>query len=67
MLDQMEEYVLYHGRDGGPLAGALEEVLTRADCPCTSCSASATTHSPTSMRSSAACRACSATSFGSTI
>ena len=29
MLDQMEEYVLYHGRDGGPLANALEDVLTR--------------------------------------
>jgi WD40 repeat protein len=33
ILDQMEEYVLYHGRDGGPLAGALEDVLTRADLP----------------------------------
>jgi WD40 repeat protein len=33
ILDQMEEYVLYHGRDGGPLAGALEEVLTRPDLP----------------------------------
>ncbi len=33
ILDQMEEYVLYHGRDGGPLAGALEDVLTRADVP----------------------------------
>jgi WD40 repeat protein len=31
ILDQMEEYVLYHGRDGGPLAGALEDVLTRPD------------------------------------
>ena len=29
----MEEYVLYHGRDGGPLAGALEDVLTRPDLP----------------------------------
>ena len=46
----MEEYVLYHGRDGGPLRGALEDVLTRATCPCTSCSASATTRSPTSTR-----------------
>ena len=33
MLDQMEEYVLYHGREGGPLANALEDVLTRADLP----------------------------------
>ena len=33
VLDQMEEYVLYHGRDGGPLAGALEDVLTRTDLP----------------------------------
>ena len=33
ILDQMEEYVLYHGRDGGPLAGALEDVLTRSDLP----------------------------------
>ena len=33
ILDQMEEYVLYHGRDGGPLAGALEDVLTRTDLP----------------------------------
>ena len=33
VLDQMEEYVLYHGRDGGPLAGALEDVLTRSDLP----------------------------------
>jgi WD40 repeat protein len=33
ILDQMEEYVLYHGRDGGPLAGALEDVLTRPDLP----------------------------------
>src|SRR5687768_8278952 len=33
VLDQMEEYVLYHGRDGGPLAGALEDVLTRGDLP----------------------------------
>jgi WD40 repeat protein len=33
MLDQMEEYVLYHGRDGGPLADALEDVLTRPDVP----------------------------------
>ena len=31
VLDQMEEYILYHGRDGGPLAGALEDVLTRPD------------------------------------
>jgi Flp pilus assembly CpaF family ATPase len=33
ILDQMEEYVLYHGRDGGPLAGALEDVLRRSDLP----------------------------------
>ena len=33
ILDQMEEYVLYHGRDGGPLAGGLEDVLTRPDLP----------------------------------
>jgi WD40 repeat protein len=33
VLDQMEEYVLYHGRDGGPLADELEEVLTRPDLP----------------------------------
>ncbi len=33
ILDQMEEYVLYHGRDGGPLAAALEDVLTRPDLP----------------------------------
>ena len=33
ILDQMEEYVLYHGRDGGPLAGPLEDVLTRPDLP----------------------------------
>jgi WD40 repeat protein len=33
ILDQMEEYVLYHGTDGGPLAGALEDVLTRPDLP----------------------------------
>ena len=33
ILDQMEEYVLYHGMDGGPLAGALEDVLTRPDLP----------------------------------
>jgi WD40 repeat protein len=33
ILDQMEEYVLYHGRDGGPLASALEDVLTRPDLP----------------------------------
>ena len=31
VLDQMEEYVLYHGREGGPLAGELEEILTRGD------------------------------------
>ena len=29
----MEEYVLYHGRDGGPLANALEDVLTRSGLP----------------------------------
>ena len=29
----MEEYVLYHGRDGGPLADALEDVLTRPGLP----------------------------------
>jgi hypothetical protein len=33
MLDQMEEYVLYHGRDGGPLANALEDVLSRPGLP----------------------------------
>jgi hypothetical protein len=33
VLDQMEEYVLYHGRDGGPLATELEEILTRGDTP----------------------------------
>jgi WD40 repeat protein len=33
MLDQMEEYVLYHGREGGPLANALEDVLTRPGLP----------------------------------
>ncbi len=33
VLDQMEEYVLYHGRDGGPLADELEELLTRRDLP----------------------------------
>ena len=33
ILDQMEEYVLYHGRDGGPLANALEDVLTRPGLP----------------------------------
>ena len=33
ILDQMEEYVLYHGRDGGPLADALEDVLTRPGLP----------------------------------
>jgi hypothetical protein len=33
ILDQMEEYVLYHGRDGGPLANALEDVLTRSGLP----------------------------------
>jgi len=33
VLDQMEEYVLYHGRDGGPLADELEELLTRPDLP----------------------------------
>jgi WD40 repeat protein len=33
VLDQMEEYVLYHGRDGGPLADALEDVLLRPDVP----------------------------------
>ena len=33
VLDQMEEYVLYHGRNGGPLANALEDVLTRPGLP----------------------------------
>jgi WD40 repeat protein len=33
VLDQMEEYFLYHGRDGGPLADVLEDVLTRSDFP----------------------------------
>ncbi len=33
MLDQMEEYVLYHGREGGPLGNALEDVLTRPGLP----------------------------------
>ena len=33
VLDQMEEYLLYHGRDGGPLADPLEELLTRPDLP----------------------------------
>jgi len=33
ILDQMEEYVLYHGREGGPLANALEDVLTRPGLP----------------------------------
>ncbi len=33
ILDQMEEYVLYHGRDGGPLANALEDMLTRSGLP----------------------------------
>jgi len=33
VLDQMEEYVLYHGRDGGPLADELEDLLTRPDQP----------------------------------
>ena len=33
VLDQMEEYFLYHGRDGGPLADELEELLTRPDLP----------------------------------
>ena len=50
ILDQMEEYILYHGRDGGPLANALEDVLTRPDCRCTCCSASVTTRSRISTR-----------------
>ena len=33
VLDQMEEYMLYHGRDGGPLAAELEDVLTRTEVP----------------------------------
>jgi WD40 repeat protein len=33
VLDQMEEYMLYHGRDGGPLAAELEDLLTRNDLP----------------------------------
>ena len=33
VLDQMEEYVLYHGRDGGPLAAELEDVLTQTGVP----------------------------------
>ena len=33
VLDQMEEYMLYHGRDGGPLAAQLEDLLTRTDVP----------------------------------
>ena len=33
VLDQMEEYFLYHGRAGGPLADLLEDVLTRSDFP----------------------------------
>lgn len=33
VLDQMEEYLLYHGRDGGPLADELEDVLTRPGLP----------------------------------
>ena len=33
VLDQMEEYMLYHGRDGGPLAAELEDVLTRSEVP----------------------------------
>ena len=32
VLDQMEEYVLYHGRDG-PLAAELEDMLTRSELP----------------------------------
>ena len=32
VLDQLEEYVLYHGNDrGGPLAEALAEIVTRPD------------------------------------
>ena len=32
VLDQMEEYFVYHGRDdGGPLADALAEILTRPE------------------------------------
>ena len=33
ILDQMEEYLLYHGRDGGPLALVLEDVLKRPVLP----------------------------------
>lgn len=33
VLDQMEEYLLYHGRDGGPLALVLEDVLKRPVLP----------------------------------
>jgi hypothetical protein len=33
VLDQMEEYMLYHGREGGPLAAELEDVLTRTEVP----------------------------------
>lgn len=33
VLDQMEEYLLYHGREGGPLADPLEELLMRPDLP----------------------------------
>lgn len=33
LLDQMEEYLLYHGRGGGPLAEVLKDVLTRPEVP----------------------------------
>ena len=53
VLDQFEEYFLYHGdeRGAGTLADAFPELVTSADSASTSCSGSARTRSRSSTRS----------------
>ena len=66
VLDQIEEYFFYHGRDrGGPLRDALAEIRPGRRSAFTSCSASATTLWPSWTSSRAVCPDSSATCFAS--
>ena len=65
VLDQAEEYFLYHAEETG-FARELPELVTRPDCACVSCSRSATMPWPSWIASRAAFRICSRTTSGST-
>ena len=67
MLDQAEEYFLYHAEETGLRARAARSRHAAPDCACACCSRSATTRSPSSTGSRGASRTCSRTTFGSTI